>query len=62
MQIVQLHVLTGYQGKDHLSVTLYFTAPHWQDPVCVVRSVGEVSSTKRMWGMVRGGAEEKVGV
>lgn len=45
VQIVQLHLLTGYLGNGHLSVTSNWTAPQWQDALCVVRSASEVSST-----------------
>lgn len=38
----------GYLGNGHLSVTSNWTVPQWQEPVWVVRSSGEVSSTMVM--------------
>jgi hypothetical protein len=43
-------------------VTVYATAPQWQEPVCVVRSWGSVSSTNETWSRSRGGALEKDGL
>jgi hypothetical protein len=45
VQIVQLHVLTGYLGNGHFSVTENWTAPQWHAAWCVVRSASGVSST-----------------
>lgn len=47
LQIVQLHLLTGYLGNGHFSVTENWTAPQWHDAWCVVRSSSEVGSTTR---------------
>jgi hypothetical protein len=43
--IEQLHLLIGYLGNGHLSVTENWTVPQWQDAWCVVRSASEVGST-----------------
>lgn len=45
VQIEQLHLLIGYLGKGHLSVTENWTAPQWQDAWWVMRSASEVGST-----------------